>query len=54
MAMCPHCFEQKQFWAPRCPNCNSDTLLKHQIGIYVLKILIWYVMPVVILFSCVF
>jgi len=54
MAMCPHCFETKQFWAARCPNCNSETTLFQQFGIHILKILIWYVIPLTVLVTCVF
>jgi hypothetical protein len=36
MAMCPHCFEQKQFFAPRCPQCNSEVWMWQQIAIYIL------------------
>jgi predicted amidophosphoribosyltransferase len=31
MAICPHCFSQKSFWAPRCPECTYDSTLLMQL-----------------------
>jgi uncharacterized protein (DUF983 family) len=45
MAICPHCFEQKKFWAPRCAHCNSETTLKQQFAIAALDITVKIAIP---------
>jgi hypothetical protein len=32
MAICPHCHEQKELFAPRCPHCIQETPMGFQIG----------------------
>lgn len=43
MAECPHCYAQKNFFAPRCPNCTGSVRMFHQVAHYVLKLLAWII-----------
>ena len=49
---CPHCWEPKQFWAPRCHHCNSDTSVKHQFYDLGLRIVIRLILIPLFLIGC--
>lgn len=45
MAKCPHCWEQKDLFAPVCPHCNRPVSNRRQFGfilsVWASNVLVW-------------